>query len=148
MIELVDVYQREKFLWVYETVSCDAEAVQFLYALLAERPAEANISHVAMPTYEDHCLFVLGRPYAAWYVVMANGAMVGSVYLSKHDEIGIQIDKRHNGKGYAMDAIRALMERHPRERYLANIAPGNAKSIMLFGDAGFKLVQLTYELRP
>ena len=45
MIRLVDIYRGGKI---------DQADVDFLYALLAERPPEANISHREMPTPEQH----------------------------------------------------------------------------------------------
>jgi len=119
----------------------------FLYQLLEERPAEANISHKAMPTYDAHCAFVASRPYSAWYLVVDGGLSVGAIYLSRLDEIGIAISREMQGRGYAQVAIIELMEKHPRKRYLANVAPGNEASHKLFGRMG-KVIQSTYEVLP
>ena len=44
-------------------------------------------------------------------------------------------------------ALRELMARHPRERFLANLNPGNAASAALFRKLGFRLIQHTYEVQ-
>jgi RimJ/RimL family protein N-acetyltransferase len=118
----------------------------FLYALLAERPPEANISHAAMPTFEEHVEFMKTEPYTAWYVI-ERGQPIGSIYLTDHDEIGIFLLKEHQGKGFGSHATRMLMSRHQRGRYLANVSVRNIASRSLFVSLDFKPVQITYELK-
>ena len=66
--------------------------VLFLYDLLKTRDPEGNISHKKMPSYSEHMKFVMSRPYTNWYIVEYNKKTVGSIYLSKRDEIGISIN--------------------------------------------------------
>ena len=47
-----------------------------------------------------------------------------------------------------MAAVRMLMGRHPRPRYLANINPGNSLSKVLFRRLGFKHIQETFAYEP
>jgi RimJ/RimL family protein N-acetyltransferase len=123
-----------------------SEDAQFLYKLLAERPPEANISHVAMPTFDEHVKFMETEPYTAWYVI-ERGESIGSIYLTKRDEIGIFLLKEHQGKGFGSHATRMLMSRHPRERYLANVSMRNIAARSLFVAMHFRAVQITYELK-
>ena len=122
-----------------------AEVCMFLYELLKQRPPEANISHRNMPSYDDHCRFVHNYPYSAWYMLTHNAELIGSVYLTTSDEIGVALIPSAQGKGYAKEAIEVLMAKHPRKRYLANVAPGNEASHKLFGKMG-KVIQHTYAL--
>lgn len=141
MIKLVDIY----------TGSLEkSDAIRFLYGLLAERDSGANISHRAMPTFEQHERFVDSCPYQAWYIILADSNPVGAIYLTNPpkpsqagNEIGIALLKDHQGCGHGVNAVRALMELHPSDRFLANIAPGNARSISMFENMGFDLIQLT-----
>jgi RimJ/RimL family protein N-acetyltransferase len=139
---------------VYEQHPDNLLVVLFLYELLAERDPVANISHRVMPTFDQHRKFVESRPYQAWYVIQSSGENVGAIYLTQParpsqagDEIGIHISKARRGFGYGKQAIRMLMQMHPKDRYLANIAPSNTRSLILFGDLGFELCQHTLELR-
>jgi RimJ/RimL family protein N-acetyltransferase len=118
--------------------------VEFLYDLLVERDPVANISHHQMPTFEQHHAFVKSKPYRVWYIIYADDDPVGSVYLTKKNEIGIFIIKSHQGNGYGKQAIRSLMELHPEKQFLANIAPGNSRSIAMFEGLGFDLIQFTF----
>lgn len=123
----------------------DEGDIRFLYHLLAARPDYANISHKELPTWEEHIAFVIGQPYHAWYVILSEGARAGACYLSKRDEVGIHLLDAFQGKGLAREAVRNLMKRHERVRYLANIAPANERSIQLFSDLGFRACQVTME---
>lgn len=126
---------------------------QFLYDLLAERPAYANISHKAMPSFEEHCRFVNSKPYKKWYLIWArpdcgtdeNTTQAGAVYLTHANEIGVSITKHYQGYGLGKMAVDALIHDDPTLEYLANIAPDNAVSKNLFESMGFKKIQETYK---
>lgn len=115
-----------------------------LYGLLQERDETVNISHRKMPSFGDHVRFIESHPYEAWYFIM-DGRPVGSIYLSKQNEIGVFVFKQHHGKGYARQSVLALMEHHGPRRYLANMNPQNEGSRFLFSGLGFHLIQHTYE---
>lgn len=134
-MKLVSVYRRK-------------DAGLFLYRLLAERPAYANISHHQMPTLRKHLMFVRSRPYKAWYLIEQRRQFIGAVYLSRHDEIGVSILPEYRHHGFAQRSIAALIKHHRRPRYLANIAPYNTPSHLLFSAIGFTPIQHTYELIP
>jgi RimJ/RimL family protein N-acetyltransferase len=115
-----------------------------LYQLLEERDPAANISHRAMPSWDEHVRFVETKPYEAWYFIEREG-IVGACYLSKQDEIGVFVFKAHQGKNYGPWAIEAIMLKHGKRRYLANISPRNERSAEIFRNLGFKQIQATYE---
>ena len=115
-----------------------------LHQLLEEREPEANISHKAMPSWAEHVRFVESKPYAAWYFIEHEG-IVGACYLSKQDEIGVFVFKAHQGKNYGPWAIEAIMLKHGKRRYLANVSPRNERSSEIFRNLGFKPIQVTYE---
>lgn len=135
---------------------------KILYDLLAERPAEASISHKAMPTWEEHLEFIgqkpgawgSGRahPYQAWYIAQEwlshddGMQVVGSVYLTNANEIGVSVFAKYQGHGFGEEAVRMLMELHWPRRFLANVAPGNEPSRRMFEKLGFKLIQQTLAL--
>jgi RimJ/RimL family protein N-acetyltransferase len=123
-------------------------APQFLYQLLQERKPYVNISHCVMPNWQQHCKFIARRPYSAWYLVKSGTEYVGAVYLTAANEIGVSILARWHGLGLGPRAVRTLMRKHGRRRYLANINPRNKRSIRMFRQMGFKIIQETYELQP
>lgn len=131
-------------------------AVDLTWQLLEERPAEASISHRQMPTWRQHEAYVLNHPYVAWYAILNDDSFaVGTVLLTKHNEIGIAILRAHQRNGYAREAVSEIMRMHdaapalPGERrgtFLANVNPNNPASIALFKSLGGRLIQHTYEL--
>ena len=120
--------------------------VKFLFDLLKERDPRVNISHRKMPTYSQHTKFINSKPYSKWYIILKSKQKIGSIYLSKNDEIGIFLSKKFQGKNVGNFALNELMEKNPRKRFLANVNPKNKKSIQCFKNYGFKLIQYTFEL--
>jgi hypothetical protein len=115
----------------------------FLYKLLKLRNPKINISHKKMPSFKEHMKFVMNRPYSKWYVIYYKKKKVGSAYLTKQNEIGIHLNT--NQRIY-QDAIKQIMMKNPRKRYLANLSPQNMNGIKFFKKCGFTLIQQTYEL--
>jgi hypothetical protein len=134
--------------------------LQALYKLLEERPAAANISHKVLPTWEEHCQFVLGMApglrdefsrqhprYRRWDLVCEeNSRIVGAVYLTNRDEIGISIFAGDQRMGYASAALRMLIKECGPRDYLANVAPGNSASLLFFAKHGFIPIQHTLRM--
>lgn len=128
-------------------------SAEILWNLLAERDPAANISHKQMPTMAQHQAFVRSRPYSEWHFIRTRdaehpvaGIVHGACYLSRQNEIGIQIFKAHQGKGIGRRAVELLIEMHKGKRLVANVNPMNERSARLFRSFGFRLVQYSYEL--
>ena len=119
--------------------------VKFLFDLLKERDHRVNISHRKMPTYSQHTKFIKSKPYSKWYIILKSKQKIGSIYLSKNDEIGIFLSKKFQGKNVGNFALNELMKKNPRKRFLANVNPKNKKSISFFKNNNFKLIQYTFE---
>ena len=119
---------------------------RFLYNLLMERDAGANISHKKIPTYNKHVAFVSAKPYSKWYVILYDTNKAGSIYLTSQNEIGIFIKKSFQNKQIGNTALHKLIQKNPKKRYLANVNPQNKKSTRFFKNNGFKLIQYTFEL--
>ena len=118
---------------------------KFLFDLLKERDPRANISHRKMPTYSQHTKFIKSKPYSKWYIILKSKQKIGSIYLSKNDEIGIFLSKKFQGKNVGNFALNELMKKNTRKRFLANVNPKNKKSIAFFKNNNFKLIQYTFE---
>ncbi|EGG41211.1 hypothetical protein Nlim_2020 [Candidatus Nitrosarchaeum limnium SFB1] len=118
---------------------------RFLYNLLKERDPNMNISHKKMPTYSEHVKFVKSKPYTKWNVIEYGKQKIGSIYLSKNDEIGIFLKKQFQGKNVGQESLELFRKMNPRKRYLANVSPKNIISQKFFKKNDFKLIQYTYE---
>jgi RimJ/RimL family protein N-acetyltransferase len=124
------------------TIDGVANSKELLYKLLNER--DVNISSREMLSWDYHCAFVDSSPYEEWYILVSDeGYAVGAMYLTRMNEIGVQIFKAAQRKGYARAALSHLMERHKGKRLLANINPMDEPSIKLFVSMGFSIIQVT-----
>jgi hypothetical protein len=121
---------------------------EFLYELLKERKLINNISHKKMPTFSQHVKFVKTKPYEKWYIIIKNKKKCGAIYLTKLNEIGLQLKKEEFNKKIETDILKLIMKKNPRARYLANVNPKNKKRINFLKKNGFKLIQYTYEIIP
>jgi len=139
LINIYDIHYRDDILW----------------ALLKERDEASNISHGAMPTMAEHVEFVGSRPYRYWWFITTE-EMVGAIYITDMNEIGVQVLKKHRRNGYATAAIDWILANvapappltsiRSRE-FLLNIKPGNNPGFGLAKKLGFRLRQITYEYK-
>jgi len=118
--------------------------IKFLYDLLKERTAFQSISHTKIPTYKVHEQFVKSKPYRKWYVIIIDVGTIGSIYLTKKNEIGIFLKDNYCHHAYGKKALKLFMKENPRKFYLAHINPKNENSIKFFNNNNFKPYQVTY----
>ena len=84
----------------------------FLYELLKNKDPSTNISHKKMPTYAQHIKFIESKPYSKWYVIKFNNKKIGSVYLSKQNEVGIFIKKNMHSQKLGTSVLNILMKKN------------------------------------
>ena len=120
--------------------------VHYLYKLLEIRDSVTNISHMNVPIFRDHVRYVASKPYTVWDMVYWEDKPVGSVYLTKANEIGRFINPDWQRQGLGKSVIKLVIEKYPRDRYLANINQDNKRSQKFFEGLGFKKIQHTYKL--
>ena len=119
--------------------------IEFLFELLKNRKSYENISHKKLPTMAQHIKFVKSKPYTKWYIIFLDGKKAGSIYLSKHDEIGISVKNGFKKSLVEIASLKLMKKKIPRKRYLANVNPKNSKAIKFFKQNHFKLLQYTFE---
>lgn len=143
-MNLIDVYKSK-------------DAPQILWKMMKVRLAESkkdkssfvNVLHRRMPSWREHLAFIRSRKNGIWYLIQVTTAffeqaIVGWIYLSPRDEIGVVLFPEFRGMGFGEQAITEIMREHKRKRYLANINPENARSVRLFSKFGFKLIANLY----
>lgn len=107
-----------------------------------------------MPTWEEHEAFVrrmtpdtgdIYARYGVWDLIEVDGEIVGSVYLSQRNEIGVSIFASKRRMGYGSQAVMKVIEEIGAP-LLANINPANEASRRMWEKLGFKKLQETYAL--
>ena len=117
----------------------------FLYELIKNKNPNSNISHKKMPSYDEHVEFVMSKPYTNWYIIECDKKNVGSIYLSKQDEIGISINNDYEYDQIVKTALKLLMKLNPRKRYLAKVSPNDVRSQEFLLKNGFTGLENIYE---
>ena len=56
-----------------------------------------GISHLEMPSFEDHKIFVANNPYRYWCLIKHSKNFIGSLYLTNENVIGLNIADEHYG---------------------------------------------------
>ena len=129
-------------------IQISSKHYKFLYDLLSERKQFENISHKKLPSYNNHIKFIKSKPYSKWLLIECKEKIIGSVYLSKNNEIAIWIKK--GIKDYKMKIRKKVLEeiitKFTGKRYFANINPRNKKIINFYKKNGFKLFYSTFQL--
>ena len=99
-----------------------------------------------MPSYDEHVNFVLSNPYTVWYIIEYEVKKIGSIYLSKQDEIGISLVDNSLYDKIGKSIIKLLIKNNPRKRYLAKVSPQNKKLQNFFVKNGFTDLEHTYQI--
>tara|TARA_B100001750_G_C15407233_1_gene545858 strand:- start:352 stop:870 length:519 start_codon:yes stop_codon:yes gene_type:complete len=129
-------------------IQISSKYYKFLYNLLSERKQFESISHKKLPSYTDHVKFIKSKPYSKWLLIQYNEKMVGSVYLSKNNEIAIWIKKNIKEQKMKIQkkVLQEILTEFRRKKYFANINPRNKKIINFYKKNGFKLIYSTFQL--
>ncbi len=82
--------------------------IKELYLLLSLR--KYSISHVKLPSFEEHRKFVLENPYIEWYLLFKSKKLLGSVYIHSDNSIGININLLN--KENLIEIIKFIKDNH------------------------------------
>ena len=140
--KLTDVIEQNK---IYLKKVTDSD-IKFLYILLKSRDPKMNISHRDMPDFKNHKKFVLSKPYSKWYIIYYKLIKIGSIYISKQNEIGINLKKQYDLEMIKKSVLNEIVAKDPNTNYFANVSPKNKNGIKFFEKNGWKLIQKTFEI--
>ena len=93
----------------------------------------------------------MSKPYTKWYIIYHQKEKVGSIYLTKQDEVGIHFKEPlrpalQPKNTLYLQVLKMIVKKNPRNRYLININPRNTWMKNFLKNAGFELIQYTYEI--
>ena len=136
--------------------------VTFLYELLKERDLSKGITHKKLPSLKEHRTFVENQlmsingdreniekarldPYDGWYIITSDAIELGSVWIEKDGNIGLQIQKKFQKIGIGVIAYEKIQKIHKKENYKTTINPNNNEAIKLTEKLGFILKEKAYD---
>ena len=117
--------------------------IEFLFDLLKKRDPISNISHKKMPSYSQHIKFIKSKPYSKWYIIFEKNKKIGSVYLTKADEIGLHLKKGYFRESLLKAILESLMKNEPNNRFVFNVSPRNKKFMKFLQKNGYMISQQT-----
>jgi len=135
----------------FEKITGIKKQQDFLFELLKKR--KHNISHLSMPTRNEHNKFVVNHPYRVWYLIERNNQYIGSIYILQNNCIGVDI----LNDGYEIlstvfnfiysrfKPLKEIRSERPRNFFI-NVSPNNKKIKSELDKIGFKKIQVTYAL--
>ena len=74
-------------------INTSKEHKKELFTLLNER--NFSISHERKTSFSQHNKFVDSHPYRAWFFIEFCNKIIGSVYISKDNSLGIDLNKEN-----------------------------------------------------
>lgn len=143
----------------FKPVHMQEAATAHLWRHLRERLEEpdANISHRSMPSWREHEVFVESAPYRGWWLIEEKGHILGNVYATRENALGIFVTHTARRRGIATRALTwvtghiepyVAIPGYRTAYWNARVNPGNEASARLFIRLGFSLVQHTYAALP
>ncbi len=126
--------------------------IRNLFVILAKK--QFNISHICLPTYQEHKKFVENNPYRFWYLILNDNKYIGVIYVTFENVIGI--NTIISSKELYISAIKSIVNSHKpldevksiRNKYFViNINPNNKILIEAIEVLGLSHIQNTYVLK-
>lgn len=114
-------------------IMSDAETMRY-WSTLPHATPEVTAAFVADTTA------AVASGKADDFVITLNGSVIGKAGLWQGYELGVLLDRRHWGHGYAKEALRAVIDRAFAEgvqQIKADVDPRNQASLRLLGQLGF-----------
>ena len=125
---------------------------EYLYELLDQR--KHVISHKNKPSFAEHQEFVCSNPYRAWYLVESNLKLIGTIYISNENTIGINFSASLDYKfvrkivAYVKTNYSPLPEIKSirGSTFAINVSPKNKPLIRALEILEAKVIQVSYSI--
>ena len=126
--------------------------IKFLYELLKKK--EFNISHEKLPSFEEHKTFVENNPYRKWYFLLRQKQIMGSIYITNENIIGINIPKAQTDEYF--NSIKLILNKmNPlkpiksvrSKNFCINVNPNNNGLIKALKMLDMELIEQTYRVK-
>ncbi len=123
-----------------------------LYELLKAR--QHHISHVSLPSYEEHVAFVFNNPYRCWYLICREGAVLGSLYVQFDNSVGIDFRNEVDSNDFRLviELLRKMVQPMAPiaslryKDFFFNVSHSNKKLQSCLEEIGYVPMQISYVL--
>ena len=138
---------------ILEKVKTNDNHIEALFMILSKRKNYQKISFKKLPSFKEHKSFVKNHPYRMWFLIIKDKKYVGTIYLSKMNEIGIFVIKHLEVieplVDFVIEKYKPLKRKKSirSENFIINISPKDVMFNNIIKDMGAKLIQNTYLLK-
>ena len=138
---------------ILEKVKNTNSHIKILFDILKKRSSNSNISHSKLPTLKEHKAFVYSKPYRFWFLIKRSEDTIGSVYITRYNEISIKLIK-HNTKIYKDTLLLIIKNIKPlkgiaskrNKSFLINVSAKDKKQTNLLSKLRLRKIQETFKL--
>lgn len=150
MKKVIEIDQAEIFIIEFE--KGNLTQTDDLYFLIQNK--KHNISNVSPPSRNQHEKFCLNHPYRFWFLIYEKKNLLGSIYFTYENSIGINFVDACSKFNEAI--VRHFVENinpmpsKPSEvqsKFFCNISPKNTKLIKLLENLGAEVSQVSYKFK-
>lgn len=111
----------------------------FIYELIADFfKTDLNVTYLKLESYDEFIKRNFSEGTINYTILNENDEKIGYVHMIKNNEIGYFLSPEYQGKGIGPQAVKKMMDLHPRQTYFATIHNKNYPSINLVTKLGFK----------
>ena len=112
-----------------------------------------SISHLNLPSKNDHLLFVKSKPYRYWAIVLENNLPVGTVYIKSNNSIGLNLIQQKKQLVYkilrhiknSFNPLKEVKSKVPPYFYV-NISYANNKLGNILCELDASPIQVSYKI--
>jgi len=135
----------------FESIHGTEDQIQILYDLLKTR--EYSISHVNLPSFDDHALFVKNHSYLAWFLIRLENQYLGTLYIKNDNSIGLNVEnpniklvKECIDFIYLNFSPRPPIPSEIPSYFYLNVSSKNQKLIEIFKELQIPQLQISFKL--
>ena len=112
-----------------------------------------SISHLNLPSKNDHLLFVKSKPYRYWAIVLEDNLPVGTVYIKSNNSIGLNLIQQKKQLVYkilrhiknSFNPLKEVKSKVPPYFYV-NISYANNKLAKILCELDASPIQVSYKI--
>ena len=126
------------------------DTIKFLFDLLKSK--KFSISHINLPSFEEHRNFVINNPYRSWNIIFEGQNKIGAFYLGYDNSVGIHLScKFELYFSRVVTLVESNFDALPpspslRCSYLFfNVNPNDFLKVNALRDLGYEISQISFQ---
>ena len=129
-----------------ELKPCSEDDYKFVYQLVEDMfKTNLNVTYLKLETFEEFVSRSFSGDDIHYIIMNENAEKIGHVHIMQNNEIGYSVIPQFQNKGTGTEAVKKIIEMHPREKYFLTIHNQNKASIRIAEKNGFQSKGTVFE---